>query len=57
MSLGALLAFFISSLSGLPWEVLKSVEPFNMGLLQAELAGSVLKYTFFFFPLEKWQFI
>lgn len=52
MSLEALLAFFTSSLSGLPWEVLKSVEPFDMDLLQSELVGSVL-VTYFFFPLGK----
>lgn len=47
MSLEALLAFFTSSLSGLPWEVLKSVEPFDMDLLQSELVGSVLVMYFF----------
>jgi len=62
MSLEALLSFFTSSLSGLPWEVLKSVEPVDVGLLQPELAGSVLAvyiYVLFFFfsPLGKWQFL
>ena len=55
MSWEDLLAFFTSSLSGLPWQVLKSVEPVDIRLLQPELVGSVL--VIYFLSLGKWQFL
>lgn len=46
ISVEALLAFLTSSLSGLLWEVLNSLEPFDMGLLQPELVCNVLVFVF-----------